>query len=216
MNEDVRSLLDVADHVLVAFAGVLCPAFDPNTARSAAQRLRILLGPDLPRSVARTADPFEVLRYAGTCGEHTAHVVERQLAWLEAEAVVFGEVVEGVAEAVHTLHVRGHTITAVGNQSAEVIHSFLITHEMRHDVRGISGRGIGRTTKLMPDPFLLTEAVGALGTTPERCLFIAASARDVDAAEAAGIPVLRMGKNGQGIASMTELADRDLLDWHVR
>ncbi len=213
MNKDVRSLLDAADHVLIAFDGPLCTFFDPAAARSATERLRILLGPKLPRSVARTADPFEVLRYAGTCGEHTAYVVERQLSRLEAEAVALGEATEGAEDAVHTLHARGHTVTAVGNQSAEVIRSFLLVHGMQDAVGRISARGVGRTAKLLPDPFLLAEAVEALGSTPQRCLFVGASARHAEAGKAAGVPVLRIG---EGIAGMTELVDRDVLDWPVR
>jgi beta-phosphoglucomutase-like phosphatase (HAD superfamily) len=213
MDDDIRSLLNEADHVLIAFDGPLCTVFDPNAARSAAQRLRILLGPDLPRSVARTADPFEVLRYAGTCGEHTAHVVERQLSWLEAEAVASGQAAEGAVDAVHTLHLCGHTVTVVGNQSVEAIRSFVVVHDLVDEVRWISARGIGRTTKLLPDPFLLTEAVEALGTVPRRCLFVGASAEHAEAGAAAGMPVLRIGKT---IAAMSELADRNLLEWRVR
>lgn len=213
MNKDVKTLLDEADHVLIAFDGPVCTVFDPGVARSVAERLRILLGTDLPRSVRRTADPFEVLRYADSCGEHTAHVVERQLARLETEAVSVRRLTEGAIEAVRTLHDTGHGLTAIGNTSTEAIRCFLGLHDLWTEVGRISARGRGRTTKLLPDPFLLTEAVEALGSAPRRCVFIGASAVDAEAGEAAGIRVLRLG---DAIGSMAELADRDLLAWHVR
>ena len=105
-------------------------------------RLRQLLGAHLPRDVARTGDPFAVLRYAASCGENTGYFVERQL----------------------------------------------------------------------PDPFLLNQVVEVLGATPERYLFIAATAADVQAAQAAGIPALGYGIPGAAtIESMSELVVDELI-----
>jgi phosphoglycolate phosphatase-like HAD superfamily hydrolase len=221
MSDEVKALLDAADHVLITFDGPLCTVFDPAAAQSAAERLRILLGPDkLPRAVAGADEPFEVLRYATTCGEKTAYVVERQLGRFEAEAVALGEPTDGAMAAVRALHAGGHTVTAIGNTSTEVIRGFLCLHGLMGEVRRISGRGSARTTRLLPDPFLLTEAVEALGTTPERCLFIGASATDAKAGRAAGIPLLGRGRAlrrlgaAATIESMTELAGvGDLLAW---
>ena len=220
MNEDVKALLDAADHVLIAFDGPLCTVFDPTTARSTAERLRLLLDPALPRAIARTDDPFQVLRYAQTCGENTAYVVERQLATYEAESVAFGQASEGAVDAVHTLYAGGHTVTAIANQSTRTIGSFLAMHDLLGEVRRASARDDFRTTALLPDPFLLSRAVQALGTTPQRCLFIGASAQDAQAGRAAGIPVLACGaalpsrKADARIESMTELVSAvDPLSW---
>lgn len=43
----------------------------------------------MPRHVATTSDPFEILRYAEECGPATASVVEAQLGRLEAEAAAW-------------------------------------------------------------------------------------------------------------------------------
>ena len=224
MNNEVKSLLDAADHVLIAFDGPLCTVFDPTTARVTADRLRILLDPGLPRAVRGTGDPFEVLRYAQTCGANTAYVIERQLATYEAEAIAFGQATEGAVDAVHTLHASGHTVTAIGNQSTRTIRSFLTMHDLLGEVRRASARDDFRTTALLPDPFLLGRAVEALGTTPKRCLFITASADDAGAAASTGgMPVLAYGKAiprrraAATIESMTELATPiDLLSWSGR
>jgi phosphoglycolate phosphatase-like HAD superfamily hydrolase len=220
MRENIRSLLHAADHVLIAFDGPLCPAFGPSTARATAERLRQLLGDHLPRAVARTGDPFEVLRYAMSCGENTAYVLERQLSAYEAEAVAFGAVTEGAADAVRTLHSSGHSVTAVGNQSTQTIRAFLAVHELLDLVRRVSARVDGRTTKLLPDPFLLTQAVQALGTVPERCLLITAATADAEAARTVGIPVLGYRISGKPVAArveaMSELVVDELINWRVR
>lgn len=222
MDDDVRSLLDAADHVLIAFDGPLCSFADPSTARATAERLRILLGPDLPRKLASTDDPFEVLRYAQTCGEHTAHVVERQLSWFEAQAAMTAGPAEGALEAVRTLYATGHTVTVVGNQSTEAVRTFVVMHELHHEARRISARS-GARTRLLPDPFLLTEVVEALGTTPQRCLFIGSSAQAAEAGQEAGIPVLGCGRaprrrgTAATVGSMAELARPvDLSGWPTR
>lgn len=215
MRDDIRSLLDEADHVLIAFDGPLCSVFDPNTARATAQRLRLLLDPNLPRDVARTGDPFEVLRYAISCGENTAYVLERQLSAYEAEAVAFGAATEGAVGAARTLNSSGHTVTAVGNQSVQTIRLFLAVHDLLDTVRRISARVDACTTKLLPDPFLLSQVVEALATVPRRCLFITATAADADAAQAIGIPVLGYGASSPGVAtieSMTELVVDELIN----
>jgi phosphoglycolate phosphatase-like HAD superfamily hydrolase len=222
MRTDIRSLLDAADHVLVAFDGPLCAVFDQTAAGATAERLRVLLGADLPKKVARTGDPFDVLRYAISCGESTAHVVERQLSRLELEAVSRGEPADGALDAVHALHDTGHTVTAIGNTSTEAVRGFLGLHGLPNEVRRISARGSARTTKLLPDPFLLAEAVESLGTVPQRCLFIGASAADAEAGQAAGIPMLGCGPGFPGkraaatIESMAELVVGDLLSWPGR
>ncbi|HEY4022050.1 MAG TPA: HAD hydrolase-like protein [Pseudonocardiaceae bacterium] len=217
MNDDVNSLLRAADHVLIAFDGPLCTAFDPTWCQSAAERLRIMLGEDLPRAVRKTDDPFEVLRYAVSCGESTAQVFERQLYRLELEAALVTQPTEGALDAVRSLFGSGHTVTVIGNQSTEAILGFLGLHGVRTEVRRISARGSSRTTALLPDPFLLTEAVAALGTTSERCVFIGMSVADVEAGRSAGIPVVRYGRALRGVAatieSMADLGVGDLLSW---
>jgi phosphoglycolate phosphatase-like HAD superfamily hydrolase len=223
MRDDVTSLLHAADHVLIAFDGPLCTVFDPSAARATAERLRLLLGPDLPRKVARTNDPFEVLRYAITCGENTAYVLERQLTRLEGEAMSVRVPTDGAIEAVHGLHDTGHTVTAIGNTSTEVIRGFLGLHGLWNEVRRISARGSSRTAKLLPEPFLLDEAIEALGTEARRCVFIGTSAQDAEAGRAAGVPMLGCGRDfprkqaAVVVESMTELATaRDLINWSVR
>ena len=133
MREDVRSLLHEADHVLIAFDGPLCTVFEPGEARATAERLRLLLGANLPRTVARTGDPFEVLRYAASCGENTGYILERQLATYESEAVAFGPATDGAEDAVRSLYASGHSVTAIGNQSVYAIRAFLAPLENGHE-----------------------------------------------------------------------------------
>jgi beta-phosphoglucomutase-like phosphatase (HAD superfamily) len=125
------------------------------------------------------------------------------------------EPTEGAVGAVRSLFGGGHTVTVIGNQSTEAIRGFVGVHGLQTEVRRISARGSSRTTALLPDPFLLTEAVAALGTTPQRCVFIGRSVAEVKAARAAGIPMVRYGRTSRGVAveSMADLDAGDLLSW---
>jgi phosphoglycolate phosphatase-like HAD superfamily hydrolase len=104
----------------------------------------------------------------------------------------------------------------------QTIRSFLAVHDLLDTVRRVSGRVDARTTRLLPDPFLLNQVVEALGTVPERCLFICATAADAEGGRDAGIPVLGYGETiprklaAATIESLSELVVDELINWQVR
>jgi HAD superfamily hydrolase (TIGR01662 family) len=183
----VRELLQEKDHVFLDFDGPVCDVFAELRAREVADRLKKLVGPDLPREVSASADPFDVLRYAASCGPNAAHVVERQLSRLENEAVSLVSPAPGVPELLGEWAAQGFTVTIVSNNSAEAIRSFLTVHELAEQVRRISARTTSDPDRLKPHPALLDAAVKALGTSPGQCVMVGDSAADVLAARAAGV-----------------------------
>jgi HAD superfamily hydrolase (TIGR01662 family) len=183
----VRELLEQKDHVFLDFDGPVCPVFAVVTAREVADRLKQLVGPGLPRDVSASADPFDVLRYAASCGPNTANVVERQLRRLELEAVSQVSPAPGVAAALGGLAAQGFTVTIVSNNSAEAVRAFLTLHDLVEHVGRISSRTTSDPDHLKPNPPLLEAAMRAFGASPGQCVMIGDSPADIQAAQAAGI-----------------------------
>ncbi|OXM55700.1 HAD family hydrolase [Amycolatopsis alba] len=183
----VEELLREKDHVFLDFDGPVCDVFAKLTASEVADRLKRLVGPDLPAEVSASADPFDVLRYAASCGPNTAHVVERQFSRFEGEAVAQVSPAPGVEEVLRGWVAKGYTVTIVSNNSVDAIRSFLTLHELTGQVRRISARTTSDPAHLKPHPTLLDAAVKALGTSPRQCVMVGDSAADVLAARAAGV-----------------------------
>ncbi|MFC3449995.1 HAD family hydrolase [Amycolatopsis speibonae] len=183
----VKGLLQEKDHVFLDFDGPVCDVFARLTASEVAERLKHLVGPDLPAEVSASADPFDVLRYAASCGPNAARVVERQFSRLEGEAVAQIHPAPGVAEVLREWHAQGFTVTIVSNNSVDAIRSFLGMHELAEHVRRISARTTSAPAHLKPHSALLDAAVKALGTSPGKCVMVGDSAADVLAARAAGV-----------------------------
>ena len=185
------AVLAACDHVLLDFDGPVCAVFGGHLSdRDVAGRLKVLLGADLPRGVRATHDPFEVLAYAAECGPSTAVVVEAQLRRLETEAVASAPVTPGVAEALRHLTSAGYTVTVVSNNSVAAIRAFLTLHDLIGFVRGIAARAFADPGLLKPNPYLVNMAVRGRGTSPDRCVLVGDSSTDIEAARAAGVPVI--------------------------
>jgi len=179
------------DHVLLAFNGPVCTIFGGSlTGHDMADRLRPLVGYALPPDIERTHDPFDILRYATTCGPKTAHVVETQLRRLESEAVASAPETPGTADTLRELHQAGCTLTIVSNNSAEAIRSFLIIHDLATYIRRISARTSADPNAVMPSPHLVEQAISALGTSPQFCAMVTKAPEEKQAAKAAGVTVI--------------------------
>ncbi|MFD9895242.1 HAD family hydrolase [Amycolatopsis sp. NPDC059027] len=186
----VTELLADRDHVFVGFDGVVCTVFDTTGARTAADRLKPLVGHVLPDEVAATGDPFAVLSYAASCGPNTADAVHRQLARLELEALVVAGPVPGSVELIGELAWRGFTVTAVGNQSMDAVRSHLSLHDLQYEVKRISARASGDPALLLPGTALIDAAVRGVGASPDQCVLIGGTPPELQAARAAGVATI--------------------------
>ena len=180
-------LIRDCDHILLGFDGVLC-TFDQDD-QATADRLKILVSPGLPASVAASGDPFEVLDYAATCGTAAAVMVERQLRRLEMSTVIGALAMPGALTAARRLAAAGYTLTAISGLSTEVVRSVLSLHDLAGPIRRIAAR-TSASTPLPPDPHLLHQAMQALGASPQRCVLVAGSVNDLKAAAAADLPAI--------------------------
>ncbi|WP_410650189.1 HAD family hydrolase [Amycolatopsis sp. cmx-4-54] len=186
----VKELLQEKDHVFLDFDGPVCDVFARLPASEVADRLKRLIEPE----VIASSDPFDVLRYAASCGPNAAHVVERQLSRFEGEAVALTSPAPGVVEVLHDWRAQGFTVTIVSNNSVDAVRSFLGMHELAEFVRGISARTSSDPARLKPRPALLDSAMKALGTSPAQCVMVGDSAADILAARAAGVASIALAK----------------------
>ncbi|AGM03328.1 HAD family hydrolase [Amycolatopsis keratiniphila] len=183
-------LLQEKDHVFLDFDGPVCDVFARLPASEVADRLKRLVEPE----VIASADPFDVLRFAASCGPNAANVVERQLSRFEGEAVAQVPPSPGVADLLRDWRAQGFTVTIVSNNSVDAVRAFLALHELAELVRGISARTTSDPARLKPEPALLDAAMKALGTSPGRCVMVGDSAADILAARAAGVASIALAK----------------------
>jgi HAD superfamily hydrolase (TIGR01662 family) len=194
-------LLASREHVLLDFDGPVCAVFKNLSDQTVADRLKMLLGSELPGHITETNDPFDVLHYSATIGPDTVQAVELQLRRLEVEAVATAPITHGIAATMRVLVETGHTLTIVSNNSAAAVRAFLTLHDLRRLVRGISARTDSDPTLLKPNPFLLRSAMESLDAEPNQCLMVGDSLSDLEAARAVGMAVVvyanKSGKRGR-------------------
>ena len=186
----IAKLLAERDHILLDVDGPLCAVFDGDiTAADMTDRLRSLLGSPLPADIEATTNPYDILRYAASYGPATAHTIEKQLYRFEMQALMSAPATPDADAVIHALYQAGNTVTIVSDLSADAIRSFLILHDLGSSVRRISARTHPETA-LKPNPFLIEQAITAMGTSPRYCVLIGSSVADVEAAKAAGTAVI--------------------------
>jgi phosphoglycolate phosphatase-like HAD superfamily hydrolase len=213
----VRDLLKDRDHILVGFEGVLCNVAHDD--KAIADRLKILVGYGMPEQVKASGDPFEVLRYAATCGAATASAVERQLRRLELPTVTHRPPIPGAGKAMTRLAAAGNTLTAVSGLAADVVRSFFSLHDIGESVSRVAAR-VSADTPLPPDPHLVHQAMRSRGASPDQCVMIAGTMADIEAALAAEIPVIAFGLQAERAAlvvhDMVDIASAGAADFTWR
>ncbi|MEU5696855.1 HAD hydrolase-like protein [Actinosynnema sp. NPDC020468] len=185
----VREELAERDHVVVALDG---PVASGLAVVPVAERLRVLVAEGgLPRSVARTDDPFVVLAHAASIGPATEQAVYAQWRRVEHEVVATARATTGVRDAFAALTAAGVRITVVGALDAAVLQSFLVLHGLEPHVHRIAGRAGRDRATLPPAPDLITSVLHAGAAPVESCAFVGGTKPDLTAARAAGVTTYR-------------------------
>jgi HAD superfamily hydrolase (TIGR01509 family) len=187
----VADVLRRAHYLLLDFDGPICSIFAGRPAATIAHELVDALRADdvpVPPAVDDTADPFDVLRYAGTVSPEVAHRTEARLREAELDAVSTASPTPGLHDLVTMWHTSGRLIGAVSNNSALAVSAYLSQHDLEFD--SVVGRTRSDPTLLKPNPHLVRLGVQQLGADPRLCVLVGDSPSDVSAALAAGaVPV---------------------------
>ncbi|MEU0793838.1 HAD-IA family hydrolase [Amycolatopsis sp. NPDC005961] len=187
----VEEILNEASALLLDFDGPVCSVFAGIPASTVADQLRGVLADggytDLPKAVADSADPFDVLKYAASLGEDESRYVEAAFAAHEVEAIASATPTTGAHELIEAWHESNRPLAIVSNNGEPAISAYLDLHNLRTSINFVSARTRTNVAQLKPSPHLLDQAVAALDITPGRSVFIGDSTSDIEAAQAAGI-----------------------------
>lgn len=193
MTQPNAALADVMSRstcLLFDFDGPICGIFAGLPASSIAADLRELVagrGADIPREVATSADPFDVLRYAVTISSDLTQAVADELREMELRAVDVADATPHARQVIEVAHRAGRAIAAVSNNSREAVTRYLATAGLAPMFTRIIGRTDPDPDLLKPNPHLITRAVKELGADRTDCVLIGDSLSDIDGARNAGV-----------------------------
>ncbi|MBE2276301.1 MAG: HAD family phosphatase [Rhodobacteraceae bacterium] len=159
---------------------------------------------------------FQALNLRGDAGERYADLVQevageadrRLLAtYVDRYALTIAEPIEGTWALMERLRARGHAIHAITNWSAETWPLGIATHPRLGTAFGVAVVS-GQERMVKPDPRIFALLCTRADLAPEDCLFIDDSARNVEAARAAGMDAVQFTTPQ---ALQTALQERGLL-----
>lgn len=185
---------DVLAHaraLLLDFDGPVCSVFAGIPASTVADQLRGVLADgghvDLPKTVAISADPFEVFRYAASLGDDEARYIEAAFTAHEVEAISSATPASGAHELIEAWHESGRPLAIVSNNGVRAISAYLDLYGLHPLINFVSARTSANTALLKPSSYLLHQAVTALDVDPSESVFLGDSTTDIEAAQAAGV-----------------------------
>ncbi|MGC4855903.1 HAD family hydrolase [Micromonospora sp. DT4] len=194
MSADLGRLLGGVGAVLLDFDGPVCSIFAGYPAPQVAAELVDVLrrhGVDVPPDLASEPDPLEVLRRAGAAGDdYVTRAVEDALCAAERRAVETAEPTPYGREVIGAARQAGMSVAVVSNNSAGSVTAYLAAHRLAEYVSPIIGRAYADPDRMKPSPEPILQAISAIGQPASRCVLIGDSLSDIEAARAAGVPVI--------------------------
>lgn len=210
----MRDLIEAAKTVLFDFDGPVCRLFHQRPSSAVARRLRhqvlaesgdVVGGGDgdaarAPDWLPETDDPLEILRAAYARPELVERGIARgieQALTAEEVAAAPGAYPTAYADAlVRTLAATGRRLAVTTNNSPQAVERYLETRTTAELFAGrLHGRDPEGGLRLKPDPDCLLRALKSTDTPAQDALMIGDSPRDLEAAQAAGVPFLAYARN---------------------
>ena len=191
-------LIVEADALLLDFDGPVALLMPPPVNALAAEAARAAIpGINLPAEIATTTDHLAVLRHVLEHHSVLATTVEHACTQAEVRAARDCSASAHAENLFAMVRRRGLPTAIVSNNSENAVRVFLDRHGWTDQVTTFSCRDEHNAARMKPSPFLLEQALDDLGPRPVRVVFIGDSVSDVQAAVAAGVPVVGMAKNPQ-------------------
>jgi HAD superfamily hydrolase (TIGR01509 family) len=185
---DLAALLQRARVLLLDFDGPICAIFAGHPASQIARDLLDALRTDghpVPDDLDAPADPFVVLRYAATLGSEATERTDARLRAAELAAVPTARPTPHADELIRAWRETGRQVAAVSNNSEPALTAYLDRHSI--ELNAVIGRTIADPALLKPNPYLVLNALNALGAAPDESLLLGDSPSDVDAGRHANI-----------------------------
>jgi HAD superfamily hydrolase (TIGR01509 family) len=188
--ETLRRILSQAEALFLDFDGPVCNVFAGLPASVVADQLCVVLADggygDPPPEIAKSTDPFDVLKYADTLGETEACYVNAAFTAHEVEAITTAEPTPGAHDLICAWSQTGRPLAIVSNNSEIAIRSYLNRQGLERYVTDVSARTGPDPSELKPNPYLLNEALGVLNIRAGAAIFIGDSVADIEAGQSAG------------------------------
>lgn len=189
--DTLRSILANTGALLLDFDGPICSVFAGFPAHVVADQLRDILDEgghrNLPDEVAKSEDPFDVLKYASTLGTNELRYIEAAFRAHEAEAISTATPTPGAHELICRWKATNLPLAIVSNNSITSINAYLKLHKLHSKVDYIAARTNADVDLLKPSPYLVNRALRALEAGAANATLIGDSVTDIKAAQAAGI-----------------------------
>jgi phosphoglycolate phosphatase len=176
------TLLDTAADIAAALNGALAEA-GLDTVPVA--RVRTFIGRGVPTLIERA------LAHLGAAGSDCAPLLERfhaHYARIEARGELTAVIYPGVSAGLVALHERGLRLAVVTNKPTRAATDLLERRGLARCIQAVVGGDSGLPRKPHPQPLL--RACGELGVAPAAAFMVGDSLVDVQAARAAGLPVV--------------------------
>lgn len=191
--QQLTGLLANARYVLLDFDGPVCAMFAELPAHTIADDLHHLArahGVSITGPEQLSRDPLAVLRLAADQAPHLTRALDDALRAAELRAADTAVPTPGADAFLNECHDTGRPVAIVSNNSAEAIRAYLHRHHLSALITTIHGREPHRADRMKPDPFLITQALHDLTAPPSHTLFVGDSPSDIQAARAAGVPIV--------------------------
>ncbi|MBF6231559.1 HAD family hydrolase [Nocardia farcinica] len=200
----MTSLLTGRRCLLLDFDGPVCSVFAGLPDHVAAAELAAALDPPAPATVRDYTDPFDVLRYAAEHRPDEAAAIESRFTDIERRAVACARPTPDAAELIYDAANRPATVVAiVSNNSVAAIDAYLTAHGLRTQISGIFARTCADVSRLKPAPTLLLDALDTLNIPASNAVFVGDSITDVQAGQAAGVPVIAFANRPDKVHRLT-------------
>ncbi|HEV3360490.1 MAG TPA: HAD family phosphatase [Pseudonocardiaceae bacterium] len=194
--------------LLLDFDGPVCSVFSGFPAPAVVEQLCVVLADggfgELPPEIEKSEDPFDVLSYAATLGETEARFVNAAFTAHEVEAITSAVPTPSAHDFLRFWSVTGRPLAIVSNNSILAIEAYLDMHNLRPYVAHISARSTPNPAILKPSPYLLDNAMTALGAAPDDSVMVGDSTTDIDAGRAAGVSVIGYANKPGKVTRLTE------------
>jgi len=155
----------------------------------------------LPAAIAAISDPIEIIAQAVAISPTLAARLDAQLTSIEVGAVRTARPAAYVHEALAACRDSGRTPAIISRHSRQAVSSYLDRHGLADQARDVSAIVTFPPGHLQTMPYLLEDAIHALGATPAECALITATETGIDTA--CGI-----GAHTIGYATTPAIAER--------
>lgn len=167
----------------------------PANADAANSARNVLSHPSLPQVIANTTDHLAVLRFVLSERPSEVPAVERACALAELHCASTSIPSPELIDFLEGANNRNQRIAVISNNNEAAVRKFAERYRFSNRIASYQCRTKDTVAFMKPHPYLVSKTLDALNLLPEECVLVGDSVSDVQAARAAGVPVVALAKN---------------------